>query len=126
MPETPENQGPLADHASEFEDWLNILADQTGGLTVYDLDMMATIITIRLRSVFTAQQMHERSHGIIAYAEKILQTPGGLVDDQGNEQPAMLVENFQGDADDLTAMLKANTSPITDELIDDFFTQEEE
>ncbi len=127
MPGFYENPQPMEepDIASEFEDWLNAAADRPGGITVYDIDMMEVVLMVRLRSVFTEAQLHQRCHALIQFAEQVIQTEGGLIDEDGNPQPPILVENFQGDAEDLQAMHAANQKGISDEDIAAFLEGED-
>lgn len=125
MPEEPENLE--RDLASDFEDWLNVRSEDGIGVRVADLDLMEAIILIRLRSIFTIEQMHERAHAMIVYAEAILDAPEGLIDGDGNPHPGMKVENFEGTQEELISMLNENAlQEITDEEISGFFEAEGE
>lgn len=121
----PEENNKMSDLSIEFEDWLNEKAVTPPGVTVYDLDMMQVIIGIRLRSVFTYAELHQRAHGVLQFAEHILQSPDGMVDDNGNVVPPLLAENFQGSREDHAAMLNISNAQVTDEALEELLRAEQ-
>ncbi len=122
MPETPESQPDLV---RMFEDFLNASASLDPGLTVQDLDTMQIVIMIRLRSVFTVEDLHQRAHELITQAETWLQEPGALRGEDGESVEAVLVENF-GDRVDLLKMMSESTKAISDADLSALLDEEEE
>ncbi len=122
MPETPESQ---PDHVRVFETFLNASAAGDPGLTVQDLDTMIIVLTIRLRSVFTADELHTRLHFLITQGEEWLAEPGALRDDHDQPVDAVLVENFE-DREDLLEMMKESTQEITQGDLNSLLNEEAE
>jgi hypothetical protein len=120
MPETPESQ---PDHVFTFETFLNEAAAGDPGLNVHDLDTMQIVIMIRLRSVLTVEQLHQRAHVLITQAEEWLSEPGALRGEDGEPADPVLVEKFS-DRDDLLEMMSDSTKEITDEEINELLDGE--
>ncbi len=122
MPEIPESQ---PDHVHHFETFLNEAALGDPGLNVSDLDTMQIVIMIRLRSVFTPEQLHQRAHMLIAQAEEWLAEPGALRGEDGEAASPVLVENFE-DREDLLDMMGESTQELSDEDIEKLLSGETE
>lgn len=120
MPETPESQ---PDHVENFETLLNEAAQGYPGLNVADLDTMTIVILIRLRSIFSPEQLHQRAHYLIAQTEEWLGEEGALRGDDGEPATPVLVENFE-DKEDLINMLAESTKEVSDDEIEEFLTGE--
>lgn len=119
MPGMSESQ---QDHVQKFENMLNDFASESPGLTVSDLDTMSIVIMIRLRSVFTPDELHHKAHQLIAQCEDWLKEPDALRDQHGNPTSAVLVENFE-DREDLIEMM-ADNAAVTDEDISALLDEE--
>lgn len=92
------------DVAEQFETFLNGLQ----GLTVADLDNIEIIMHIRLRSLLTVDQLHQRAHHLISLAEHTLQQPGSLRDaETGEPVSPILVENFPGGPQEVIDMIQS-------------------
>ncbi len=105
------------DHVEAFENLLNDAANGSPGLNVADLDTMSIVITIRLRALFTAEELHMRAHTLIAQTEQWLSEPGALRGDDGEPAAPVLVENFSDKAD-LLEMMGESTQELQDKEIE--------
>lgn len=121
MPEISDSQ---PDHVENFETLLNDAAAGSPGLNVADLDTMSIVINIRLRALFSPDELHQRCHTLIAQTEEWLKEEGSLRGDDGEPATPVLIENFE-DKDDLVEMLAESTQEVTDEDIDALLREEE-
>ena len=113
-----------ADLVSQFEDFLNKATEGSPGLSVATLDTMQIVIMIRLRSVFTAEEMLVRAGHVHLQTEHWLAQDDVLVDEKGNPSNPVLAENFEDKAD-LVAMLEESRQAVTDEAINELLGKEE-
>ena len=117
MPENFESQeAPEDDLTAQFETFLNEAASSSTGLSVADLDTMTIVILIRLRSIFSPEDLHQRAHILIAQTEEWLKEPGALRGDDGEPADPVLAENFS-DKEELVEMLAESTREVTDDDI---------
>ena len=121
MPEISESQ---PDHVEAFENLLNEAAAGSPGLNVADLDTMTIVILIRLRSIFSAEELHMRSHTLIQQCEEWLKEPGALRGDDGEPASPVLVENFS-DKKELLEMMAESTQEVSDGEIEEFLSGED-
>ncbi len=122
--ETPLDPAPN-DNVRAFEDMLNYMAGDEGpGLNVAELDTMQIVIMIRMRSIFTLEELHFRSHALIEKMEGWINQPGALRGIDGEPADAVLAENFE-DNDDLIAMLAESTKSVTDDDLISLLDEEE-
>jgi hypothetical protein len=117
MPEIIEYESEKPDATELFEEFLN----SQPSLTIRDMDNIQAVIYIRLRSLLTVDELHRRAHWILLNAEHTMHQPGALTDPEtGEAVPPVLVENFEGGAQEVMEMFAQHQ--ITDEGIDDFFS----
>ncbi len=118
----PETSPP--DHIENFENFLNKISAEEPGLNVADLDTMTIVIMIRLRAVFTAEQLHARAHMLIAQCEEWIGEPGALRDELGNPSNPVLIENFENPEDALK-MQQETRDEITDADLETLLDEEQ-
>ena len=124
MPENPDFV-PMdePDMANRFEDWLEEQAEN-GTISLYDLNWIDLMIYVRLRQVATPQMMHMRAHALIEFGERLLHTPGAMVDPEtGDELVPILVENA-ADQEAHFDMLSISGQEVDDQAIEDLIASE--
>lgn len=123
MPEFNTEEREPADFVRSFEEFLRNAPDD---LSLQDIDNMQVVLLCRLRSLMTVDQLHAREHLLIQKAENALRTPGAFVDDEGNPAQPLVVENFQGDAEDYRAMLSQVGEDVSDDELEALLNEGEE
>ncbi len=121
MPEISDSQPDLVE---QFETFLNHSAANPPGLNVADLDTMTIVILIRLRSIFSPEELHQRAHILIAQCEEWLSEEGALRGEDGEPADPVLVENFE-DREELLEMMSESTREVSDEEIETFLEGED-
>lgn len=124
MPEEPDFV-PLEepDMANRFEDWLEEQAED-GTVSLYDLNWIDLMIYVRLRQIATPQMMHMRAHALIEFGERLLHTPGAMVDpDTGQDLVPILIENATDPQAHLD-MLSISGQEVDDQAIADLIASE--
>ena len=121
MPEISDSQPDLVE---QFETFLNKSAAEYPGLNVADLDTMTIVILIRLRSIFSPEELHQRAHILIAQCEEWLAEPGALRGEDGEAADPVLVENFE-DKGELLEMMSESTKEVSDDEIEKFLSGED-
>ena len=116
MPDQDPNAIPEV--VSQFEDFLNARAETPDGITVGDFDNLMMVIYFRMRSIFTLEDQHARMHVMMAQGEKLLHTPGAVVDMDGVLTTPVLRENFDMPDEDYQKMLAQATQDVTDDDIE--------
>jgi len=129
MPESPYQfeDTDVPDIVRELENWLNEHAISEVGLTVGDFDNMFQVLYLRVRSIFTVEQLHTRLHALMAQGEHMMSQPGFLEDDEGNTVAPILRENFADVPDeDYHKMLADQYTEVSDKEIEALLDQEQE
>lgn len=108
-----------------FEDWLNKEALSDDGVSVDDLDHIELLILMRLRSVFTEEQVALRAIHLLETLHTWISTPDLLQDEDGNKLEVTLAENFQGTQQEMWAMMTADSVKVSDESLQELLQEEE-
>ena len=111
----------------QYEEFLNEHAVDEQGMTVGDFDNMFQVWYMRMRSVYTIENLTKRIRSLIVQGEHMLAQPGFLVDDDGNPTSPILRENFADTPDeDYHKMLAEQYTEVSDEDIEELLDQEQE
>ncbi len=120
------NPNEIPQVVSDFEDFLNKQADRPEGITVGDFDNLMMVIYFRMRSIFTLEDQHTRIHVMMAQGEKLLHTPGAVVDMEGVLTSPVLRENFDLPDDEYQEMLQQAQESVTDDDINELLGENDD